>query len=636
MPSPIRLVRSIRKKIEQSWPDLLIVIEQRRNLPVARDARRAVVSEEAKGRVRRRLAAILVTGLSPLFPGDEKGSLARLRSCLTEIIVPLISQFDGSIFKQTGDLVLSEFGSVVEAARSAAALCEAMARHNQSLPNEHRIAMRIGMNLGDVIAEAGDIFGDGVNIAARLEALAEPGSILVSGTVHHHVAGKVDFEFEDLGRRQLKNISRPVRVYRMGGSGTAEGEAFAAAGPTAAVTRSDFDNRRAIAVLPFANFSGDPEQEFFADGITEDIISMLAGWRAFPVIARNSAFTYKGKTVDVKKVGEELGAHYVVEGSVRKSGRRVRVTAQLIQADTGHHIMAERYDRDLIDLFELQDEIVTAIAGRIEPELLKFERERIAERPQHNEDAYDLYQRGVWHHYRYSKDDNREAQRLFRAALGIDPQYPQALAALSIAVCNAGYLAWAEDAEANYIEAYDLAQRAVALDPRYPAARFVLGLICMWTSRLHRAAAEFRQAISLNLSYSAAYVLLGQTFTYQGQPEEAIPLVQKGIRLSPTDPRLFISLGVLAGAHYQARQYEKAIEIGRRSWTLSRNWPVGLRYVVAGLAQLGRVEEAQSALTELKRLDPDLAYVEGLLTRLYPDREGIDHILDGLRMAGFE
>jgi len=237
---------------------------------------------------------------------------------------------------------------------------------------------------------------------------------------------------------------------------------------------------------------------------------------------------------------------------------------------------------------------------------------------------------------RYSKDDNREAQRLFRAALGIDPQYPQALAALSIAVCNAGYLAWAEDAEANYIEAYDLAQRAVALDPRYPAARFVLGLICMWTSRLQRAAAEFRQAINLNLSYSAAYVLLGQTFTYQGQPEEAIPLVQKGIRLSPTDPRLFISLGVLAGAHYQARQYEEAIEIGRRSWTLSRNWPVGLRYVVAGLAQLGRIEEARSALTELKRLDPDLAYVEGLLTRLYPDREGIDHILDGLRMAGFE
>ena len=377
-----------------------------------------VVSEETKGRARRRLAAVLVAGVRPLFPGDERDSFARLRFCLTEIIVPLVSQFDGSIFKQTGDLVLSEFGSVVEAARSAAALCEAMARHNQSLPNEHRIAMRIGMNLGDVIAEAGDIFGDGVNIAARLEALAEPGSILVSGTVHHHVAGKVDFEFEDLGRRQLKNISRPVRVYRMGGGATAEAEDFTAARPAAAVTRSDFDNRRAIAVLPFANFSGDPEQEFFADGITEDIISMLAGWRAFPVIARNSAFTYKGKTVDVKKVGEELGAHYVVEGSVRKSGRRVRVTAQLIQADTAHHIMAERYDRDLTDLFELQDEIVTAIAGRIEPELLKFERERIAERPQHNEDAYDLYQRGVWHHYPIQQGRQQRSAAVVQGRLG--------------------------------------------------------------------------------------------------------------------------------------------------------------------------------------------------------------------------
>src|SRR5262249_44816708 len=235
------------------------------------------------------------------------------------------------------------------------------------------------------------------------------------------------------------------------------------------------------AVLPFANFSGDPEQEFFADGITEDIISMLAGWRAFPVIARNSTFTYKGKTVDIKKVGEELGAHYVLEGSVRKSGRRVRVTAQLIQAVTGHHIMAEKYDRDLTDLFELQDEITHAIAGAIEPELLKFERERIAERPQLSEDAYELYQRGMSHHYRNSKADNAEAQANFRQALAIDGQYPQATAALALAVLNAGFLGWVENVEANYVEAYELAQRAVALDARYPNAHFALGGVCMWT-----------------------------------------------------------------------------------------------------------------------------------------------------------
>jgi adenylate cyclase len=597
------------------------------------------LSEEARGRGRRRLAAILVAGYSRLFPGDEKESFAGLRSFLTEIIEPLIPEFGGNIFKHTSELVLIEFDSVVEAARCAAAMRDAVLQMNQMLPNERRIAMRIGINLGDVIIEGGDVFGDGVNIAARIGALAEPGSIYVSGIVHDQVVDRVDFDFEDLGPRELKNIRRPIHVYRMGGERAEEAEQaedLGAVSAVAAASPAGFDDRRAIAVLPFANFSGDPEQEFFADGITEDIISMLAGWRAFPVIARNSTFTYKGQTVDIKKVGEELGVRYVLEGSVRKSGRRVRVTAQLIQADTGHHIMAERYDRDLTDLFELQDEITHAIAGAIEPELLKFERERIAEQPQQNEDAYELYQRGVWHHHRYSKEDNAEAQRLFRAALAIDPGYPQAMAALAHAVCNAAFLNWSDDPEFSYEESFELAQRAVALDSRYPAAHFVLGLVGMWTSRLDRAVAEFREAINLNPSYSPAYVLLGQTFTYQGQPQEAIPLVQKGVRFSPSDPRLFISFGVLAGAQYQARRYEEAIETGRRSWTLSRNWPVGLRYVVAGLAELGRVEEAQTALSELKRLDPDLAYVEGLLTRLYPNREGVDHILGGLRKAGFE
>jgi TolB-like protein len=387
--------------------------------------------------------------------------------------------------------------------------------------------------------------------------------------------------------------------------------------------------------LPFANFSDDPEQEFFADGISEDIISLLAGWRAFPVIARNSTFTYKGQTVDIKKVGQELGARYVLEGSVRKSGHRVRVTAQLIRADTNHHIMAERYDRDLTDLFELQDEIVRAIAGAIEPELLKFERERIAERPQHSEDAYELYQRGMFHHYRQNKAENSEAQGFFRRALEIDAQYPQATAALSIALCSAAMLGWAEDNDACFEQAHELAQRAVTLDPRYPNAHFALGLVCMWTSRSERAIAAFREAIKLNPSFAAAHVLLGQMCLYAGRPEEAIEQAETGIRLSPTDPRLFIWLPALAGAHYLLRHYAEAIEAGRRSWSLNRNWPAGLRYVVAGLAQLDRVEEAQAALAELKRLNPDLAFVERNFRRLYTDPAAVEHILDGLRKAGF-
>jgi len=591
------------------------------------------VSDDAKERVRRRLAAILVAGYSRLFPGDEADALTALTALLTEIIEPLIPKFGGHVVNSTGERVLSEFDSVVEATRCAAALRDAVLARNRKLPNDRRIAVRVGINLGDIIFEAGDIFGDGVNIAARLEALAEPGSIYVSEIVHGQVADKVEFDFEDLGPQNLKNISKPIRVYRMGGKTADQPQGLSAA---IATSLSGFDDRRAIAVLPFANFSGDAEQEFFADGITEDIISMLAGWRAFPVIARNSTFTYKGTTVDIKKVGEELGVRYILEGSVRKSGRRVRVTAQLIRADTNHHIMAERYDRDLTDLFELQDEIVTTIAGAIEPEILKFERDRIADQPQHNEDAYEFYQHGMWHHYRHSKTDNVEAQAFFRRALAIDPYYPQAIAALAIAVCNAAYLGWAENAEGNYDEAFELAQRAVGLDGRYPNARFALGLVCLWTSRSDRAMAELQEAIHLNPSHAAAHVVLGQMFTYRGKPEAAIALAEKGIRLSPNDPRLFMWLPALAAAHYLVENYARAVEIGRRSWTLNRNWPAGLTYVVAGLAQLGQLHEAQTALADLRELDPNLSFVQGTLQRLYEDRAGIDRILDGLRKAGME
>ena len=594
------------------------------------------MSEEAKGRVRRRLAAILVAGPSRLFPSEEKELFAGLRAFLTYVIDPLIPEFEGNIFKRTADLVLIEFDSVVEAVRCAAALRDAVVRYNQTLPNEQQLAIQIGVNLGDIIAEGGDIFGDGVNIAARLEAIAEPGSIFVSEMAYHHVADRVDFDFEDLGPQNLKNIRRPIRVYRMGAEIKDRTDDLDNAEPDISSSSPAFDDRSAIAVLPFANFSGDPEQEFFADGITEDIITMLAGWRAFPVIARNSTFNYKGRTIDIKKVGEELGVRYVLEGSVRKSGRRVRVTAQLIRADTNHHIMAERYDRDLTDLFELQDEIVTTIAGAIEPEILKFERERIVERAEHNADAYEFYQRGMFHHYRHTKPDNLEAQAFFRRALAIDAQYPQAAAALTIAVLNAGFLGWAEDADANFTAAYDLGQGAIRLDPRYPNAHFALGLVCTWTRRIERAIAEFEEAIRLNPSHAAAHVQLGQMYNYTSRPEEAIALEERGIRLSPTDPRLFMWLPALAGAHYQLGHYAEAIEYGRRSWTLSRIWPHGLRYVVAGLAQLGKMEEAKAALAELKRMDPDLTYSAATLRRLFSDPAAVDHILDGLRKAGFE
>jgi adenylate cyclase len=578
----------------------------------------------------------MVGGYSRLLPGDEKENFTELRRFLTTIVEPQITEFGGNIFKETAELVLVDFDDVVMAARCAAGLRDAVVQMNQAVPDEQRIAMRIGINFGDVIDEEGDVFGDGVNIAARVGALAKPGSVYVSEMVHDRVADVVDLDFEDLGPQDLKNIARPIRVYRMAGEMAERSEGLVAAAIKVTASPAGFEDRRAIAVLPFANFSGDPEQEFFADGITEDIISMLAGWRAFPVIARNSTFTYKGKTVDIKKVGEELGAHYVLEGSVRKSGRRVRVTVQLIRADTNHHIMAERYDRDLIDLFDLQDEIAHAIAGAIEPEILKFERDRIAERPQHSEDAYELYQRGVWHHYRHTKEDNIESQAFFRRALTIDAQYPQAAAALTIAVLNAGFLGWAEDTDANFAEAYEVGRRAVTLDPRYPNAYFALGLVCMWTSRFDRGVAAFEDAINFNPSHAAAHVMLGSMTTYRGQPETGIKLIEQGIRLSPTDPRMFMWLPPLAAAHYQLRQYTQAIETARRSWTLKRNWPQALPYVVAGLAQLGQIDDARAALAEMKEFDPNLSMMRATLKRLFKDQSMLDHLLEGLRKAGFE
>jgi adenylate cyclase len=577
----------------------------------------------------RRLTAILaadVAGYSRLMGADEEGTHERLKAHLGELVNPKIQEHRGRIVKNTGDGFLAEFASVVDAVRCAVETQRDMAEANAAIPPERRIEFRIGINLGDVIAEEHDIFGHGVNVAARLEALAEPGGICLSRVVRDQVRDRLDYIFEDTGEQQVKNIARPVRVYRVRDLGGAANIPSPPGLPLA--------DKPSIAVLPFANMSGDPEQEFFADGITEDIISMLAGWRAFPVIARTSTFTYKGKTVDIRKIGEELGVRYVLEGSVRKSGRRVRVTAQLIRADTGHHLMAKRYDRDLTDLFELQDEVVTTIAGAIEPELLKFERDRIAERPQLSGDCYELYQRGMWHHYRQNRADNIEAQVYFRRALAIDAQYAQATGGLSIALSAAASLGWADNVDTHFEDAYVLAQKAVTLDPRYPNAHFALGLVCMWTRRSDRGIAAFEEAIKLNPSFAAAHVLLGQMYLYAGRPEETIGLAEKGIRLSPSDPRLFIWLPALAGAHYQMRHYAEAVEAGRRSWSLSRNWPHGLRYVVAGLAQLGRIDEARAALDDLKKFDSSLGVVEAGFMRTYRDRAGIDHILDGLRKAG--
>lgn len=396
------------------------------------------------------------------------------------------------------------------------------------------------------------------------------------------------------------------------------------------------DQRLSIVVLPFENLCSDPGEQYFADGITEDLTTNLSQFAEMLVISRNTAFTYRNKPGSTKQISRELGVRYVVQGSVRRFEKRVRVAAQLIDAEADVNVWAGRFDRELSNLLELQDDVTTAIASAIEPELLRAERNRVASRQPQTGNAYDLYQRGLWHLYRYTREGSAEAEALFRRALAAAPQYPQVAAFLAITVCNAAYLGWADDTAKNYEEAYDLAQRAVELDPRYPSAHFALGLVCMWTRRSEHAMSSLQEAINLNPSLAAAYILLGQLHLYRGNPQEAIALADKGVRLSPKDPRLFMWLPALAGAHYQLKHYEEAVDLGRRSWLLNRNWPGGLRYVVAGLAHLGRLDEAKAALADLELLNPNLTFIESNLRRLYKDQAAVEHILDGLRAAGLE
>src|SRR6266478_5568091 len=379
--------------------------------------REEVVSGE---RVERRLAAILaadVAGYSRLIEADEEGTLGRLKALRAELIDPKIAGHCGRIVKTTGDGLLVEFTSVVDALRCAAEVQTALAESNAPLPRDRRIELRIGINVGDIVVEDGDIFGDGVNIAARLEGLAEAGGICVSARVQEDAAGKLDLAFEDIGEQQLKNIARPMRVFHVRLDRAME------AARDASQPSLTLPDKPSVAVLPFANMSDDPEQEFFADGIAEDVITALSRYPSLFVIARNSSFTYKGRAVDVKEVGHELGVRYVLEGSLRKAGNRIRVTAQLVEAETGRHVWAERYDRDLADIFAVQDEITEAVTIAVAPAIAGAEQHRAMRKPPGSLDAWAAYQRGLWHLSKYTPDNNSLAEKFFQQAIDLDPGF---------------------------------------------------------------------------------------------------------------------------------------------------------------------------------------------------------------------
>jgi adenylate cyclase len=591
----------------------------------------SVAEAMSEDRVERRLAAILaadVAGYSRLMGIDEEGTLADLKGHRRAVVDPKIKEHRGRIVKTTGDGMLVEFASVVDAVRCAAEIQRGMAERNADVAAERRIEFRVGINVGDIIIDGDDIFGDGVNIAARLEALAEPGEIWVSRMVREQVRDKLAFAFEDMAEREVKNIARPIRVYRIV---SRESEAA----PSRAAEAGAPAPKPSIAVLPFANMSGDPEQEYFADGMVEDIITSLSRFNQLFVIARNSSFTYKGRAVDVRQVAKELGVRYVLEGSVRKSGSRVRITGQLIDAATSAHLWADRFDGGLEDVFDLQDKITGNVVGAIEPTVLKAEIERARRKPASNLDAYDLYLRALPLVYAFRPDENLAAQELLGKAIALDPFYAPALA--FAAWCREQRLVrgWPTVGEDDARTAVALAQRAIASGNDDAQALAPAGFVLVMVARDYDAGLDaLRRALERNPGSGFVTFLSGTALVFGGDPEEALVRLERAMALNPLDPGFFMHLSVAGLAHLFGGRPGPALELAKRSAALYPDWDTTYWVLVPAYVQLDRPAEARAALAKLVSLSPG-STVSGFRRRL-PVRNSasLDIVLDGFRQAG--
>ena len=582
-------------------------------------------------RVDRRLAAIFagdVVGYSRLMGTDEEGTLRQLKTHRKELVDPKITEHRGRIVKTTGDGILVEFVSVVDAVRCAVDIQRGMHERNSDIPAEKRIQFRIGINVGDIIIDGDDIYGDGVNVAARLEALAEPGGILVSRVVHDQVQDKLGFEFDDMGEQAVKNIARPVGVHRVHLTEQVT-KSVVSAGKTDRAT----SERPSIAVLPFANMSGDPEQEYFADGISEDIITGLSKLRWFFVIARNSSFTYKGKVIDVKRAARELSVRYVLEGSVRKGGNRVRITAQLIDAATGNHVWADRYDGDLTDIFALQDEITRKVVAAIEPKLLEAESIRSQHRSPDDLDAWDLVVQANSLFWRLTKSEGETAIAMLKRAVERYPDYAPAYSMLAFALLASRLFGWTTETQLKPAAA--LATRAAELDDSDPWAHLALGFVSHSMRKTDHAVEEYERAINLNPNFAAAHGYLGFTLSLAGRSDQAIMHLENAMRMSSHDPQNAIFNNGLAVAHYLAGQYVEAVGFARKSVQQRDGMMSGHRIYVASLAQAGQIEEARKALERLKELQPDvsIAWIEENVP--YP-LDNLPKFVEGMRKAGLE
>jgi len=568
-------------------------------------------------RAQRHLAAILaadVVGYSRLMEQDEVGTLAGLKARRKNLLEPLVVQHRGRIFKVTGDGVLVEFSSAINAVQCAIDLQHAMAEANEGQPTDRSIVLRIGVNLGDVIIEGGDRYGDAVNVAARLEGESEPGGILISGTTYDNVKNKISAGFEDLGTQTFKNISEPVRVYRVAGTRSV-------AAPKVTT------DRPSIAVLPFDNMSGDPEQRYFSDGITEDIITDLSRFRSLIVIARNSSFQFRDKAVDVRRVGRELGVQYVVEGSVRKSGDRLRITTQLVESAGGSHLWSERYDRSLADLFEVQDDVVQSIVGSIAGQVYGAAFEKVRRKRTENMGAYDCYLRGLAIDQSTGPDVDIECGRWYEKAVELDPDYAEAVAALSV---NALHQAHYSDSSDRFERAIELADKAVALDPNYSWSHCALGLAKLWGRSLAAAASHIESATRLNPNDADQLIMCSIYYMYAGQFDEQRRLILTAKKLNPMPPS-FYRLHEGMSEYYQ-RHYETAAQLFEGVGPNPNYWVYCWR--AACYVKLGRIAEASKEIAKALKLKGTLT-IRGLAAHWpFANAADLNHVLEPLREAG--
>ncbi len=581
------------------------------------------------GAVERRLAAIVsgdIAGFSRLMAEDEDATVRAL-SALRAEIGRRVRQQRGRIVDFRGDDFLAEFASAVDAVSCAAELQAGLRLQNAAIPAERRLALRLGIHLGDVRVEGEQILGDGVNIAARLEGLAETGGICISRAMHEQVQGKLELIFESMGDQSLKNIPEPVEVFRVCVGEKVDGD-------EKPLTVAGFGGRPAIAVLPFENLSGDPEQSYFADGICEDLIALLSGWRDFPVVARNSSFGFRGPSVDVEHVSRELGARYVVEGSVRRGADRVRITAQLIDATTGHHVWAERYDRELHDVFAIQDEIAEAIVASIHPELERSEQERAARKEPANLNAWECAQKAMWHFGRLTRDDNSRALALFERATALDPDCMTAHFGLALANFFALVNQWSESPADSIDQLHRAGQTCVALDAGEARGQLASGLAYTVSGPFERAIAAFELAVSLDPSLSLAWGVLAAFLPMVGRTDEAIAAAERAMRLSPRDPLTWVFQTYIGVAHFTAGRDEEAVLWLRRGVQRRPDYDHGHRLLAAALGHLGRIEEAQSALAEAHRIRPEFSGSQWRQTFSSADHSFRKRIADGLRLAG--